>query len=150
MTKLSHIDLNVSNYVESLRFYDMVLVPLGWKRLVCQKEFTTYSDGTMKICICPTDPKFVKDGFHRKRTGLNHLAFYASTKIEVDDFYKNILQKNNIKALYENKPDGDDEYYAVFFEDPDRIKLEVVYSPSYCHPDHWTNTLQNTFDPYKD
>jgi catechol 2,3-dioxygenase-like lactoylglutathione lyase family enzyme len=150
MTKLSHIDLNVSNYAQSLRFYDMILIPLGWKRLVCQKEFTTYSDGTMKICICPTDTKYISQGFHRKRTGLNHLAFYASSKNEVDDFHQNILKKNGVECLYEKSPSGDDEHYAVFFEDPDRIKLELVYSPQYCNPAHWTNTLENNFDPYVD
>lgn len=149
MTRLSHIDLSVSNYAASIRFYDLVLLPLGWKRLVCQDTFTTYGDGTMKICLCPTDEKYIPFGFHRKRTGLNHLAFYASSKQEVDQFYNDVLVKNGITCLYEKAPAGDEEYYAVFFEDPDRIKLEVVFAPQYCDPTHWTNTLENTFDPYK-
>ena len=150
MTKLSHIDLNVSDYKKSLRFYDLILQPLGWKRLVCQTEFTTYSDGFLKICLCPTDQSHRAAGFHRKRTGLNHLAFSASSKEEVDHFYQNVLKKNNIPTLYEGEPTGDDSYYAVFFEDPDRIKLEVVYAPTYCQPEDWTNTLPNTFDPYSE
>lgn len=150
MSKFSHIDLNVSQYAKSLRFYDMILIPLGWKKLVCQKTFTTYSDGAMKICICPTDEKYIADGFHRKRTGLNHLAFYASSKQEVEDFYKNVLLKNKVHCLYEHKPHGDDDYYAVFFEDPGRIKLEVVYAPRYCSAEDWTNTLKSDFDPYKE
>lgn len=148
MTKLSHMDLNVSDYAKSIRFYDSVLLPLGWKRLSCSKNFCNYSDGQMKICICPTEQKYIADGFHRKRTGLNHLAFYASSKQAVDNFYCDVLQKNGIAALYEEKPYGDDEYYAVFFEDPDRIKLEVVYSPNYCNADHWTNKFEDDFDPY--
>ncbi len=150
MTKLSHIDLNVSDYVKSIKFYDTILIPLGWKRLVCQKTFTTYCDGFMKICICPTEEKYVTIGFHRKRTGLNHIAFYASSKDEVDNLYHNVLIKNNIDCLYEKKPDGDESYYAVFFEDPDRIKLEVVYALQYCQPTDWTNTLPSDFDPYSD
>ena len=102
----------------------------------------------MKICICPTEEKYVIHGFHRKRTGLNHVAFYATSKDEVDEFYKNVLLKNNIDCLYEKKPDGDDAYYAVFFEDPDRIKLELVYAPRYCQPTDWTNALPSDFDPY--
>lgn len=150
MTRISHIDINVSDYAKSIRFYDMVLLPLGWKRLVCQKTFTTYSDSSMKICICPTEEKYISAGFHRKRTGLNHLAFYASSKNEVDEFYQNILIKNNIECLYEKIPHGDDAYYAVFFEDPDRIKLEVVFAPKYCSPNDWTNKFENNFDPYED
>lgn len=33
MTKLSHIDLNVSQYAKSIRFYDMVLIPLDGSEL---------------------------------------------------------------------------------------------------------------------
>ncbi len=150
MTKLSHIDINVSKYAESIRFYDMILIPLGWRRLTCQKNHTTYTDGKMKICLCPTEEKFVASGFHRKRTGLNHLAFYADSKKAVDDFYNDILLKNNIECLYEKKPYGDDDYYAVFFEDPDRIKLEVVCAPKYCDATDWTNTQPSDFDPYED
>lgn len=149
MTKLSHIDLNVSDYKKSLIFYDMILIPLGWTRFVCQKSHSTYSDGSMKICICPTEEKYKAAGFHRKRTGLNHLAFYAESKQEVDNFYNNVLLKNSVSCLYEQKPHGDDDYYAVYFEDPDRIKIEVVYAPRYCSPNDWTNTLENDFDPYE-
>jgi catechol 2,3-dioxygenase-like lactoylglutathione lyase family enzyme len=149
MTKLSHIDLNVSDYAKSLRFYDMILIPLGWKRLVCQPECSTYSDGTMKICMSPTEEKYLQPSFHRKRTGLNHLAFNASSKEEVDQFYQTVLLKNDVTCLYEKAPEGDPEYYAVFFEDPDRIKIEVVFAPGYCEPGHWTNGFESTFDPYK-
>lgn len=102
----------------------------------------------MKICICPTEEKYISAGFHRKRTGLNHLAFYASSKEEVDRFHKDVLVKNGIPCLYENGPSGDDDYYAVFFEDPDRIKLEVVYAPRYCDPNDWTNQFESDYDPY--
>ena len=43
---------------------------------------------------------------------------------------------------------GDETYYSVFFEDPDRIKIEVVWAPQYCEPGHFTNQLPNDFDPY--
>jgi catechol 2,3-dioxygenase-like lactoylglutathione lyase family enzyme len=149
MSRLSHIDLNVSDYAKSIRFYDLVLLSLGWKRLSCRTDFTTYSDGAMKICLGETEAKFKADGFHRKKTGLNHLAFYASSKNELDAFYNDVLKKNGIPTLYEQGPYGDDDYYAVYFEDPDRMKIEVVYSPQYCNPEHWTNTFEDNFDPYK-
>jgi catechol 2,3-dioxygenase-like lactoylglutathione lyase family enzyme len=150
MTKLSHIDLNVSDYAKSIRFYDMILLPLGWKRMSCRTDFTTYSDGTMKICLGQTEDKYIPHGFHRKKTGLNHLAFYANSKAELETFHKDVLQKNNIPTLYENGPYGDDDYYAVYFEDPDRMKIEVVYSPEYCQATHWTNTFEDNFDPYQE
>lgn len=147
-TLLSHLELSVSDYAKSLRFYDLILGAIGWKRLVCQKTHTAFSDGHMKIIICPTDSRFVSNGFHRKRTGLNHIAFYANSKKFVDEFHRDVLLKNEIPSLYEKDPTGDDTYYALFFEDPDRIKIELVFSPQYCHHSHWTNDFADDFDPY--
>jgi catechol 2,3-dioxygenase-like lactoylglutathione lyase family enzyme len=148
MTKLSHVEIYVSDYAKSIRFYDKVLIPLGWKRLVCQRSHTTFSDGGTKLVFCPTDEKYLPDGYHRKRIGLNHLAFYAPSIAAVDDFFNKVLVSGNIPVLYEGRPTGGDNYYSVFFEDPDRIKLEVVYSPGYCEHGHWTNVLESDFDPY--
>ncbi len=145
---LSHLEINVSDYARSIRFYDTILTPLGWQRLVCQNSFTTFSDGNLKLVISPTENKFITNGFHRKRIGLNHIAFYAPSKEFVDNFQHEVLSKNNIQCLYENKPSGDNTYYALFFEDPDRIKIEVVFSPNYCSTMHWTNKFESDFDPY--
>lgn len=148
MGKVSHVEIYVSDYGKSIRFYDSILIPLGWERLVCQKSHTTYSDGQMKIVFCPTEEKYLKDGYHRKRIGLNHLAFYAESKDQVDHLFEKILKPNKIACLYEGQPKGESDYYAVFFEDPDRLKIEVVYAPGYCDSHHWTNKLENDFDPY--
>jgi len=53
-----------------------------------------------------------------------------------------------IEALYEQKPFGDEDYYAVFFEGPDRLKLEFVYAPNYCDPKVWPSNMEDDFDPY--
>ena len=147
-TYLSHVEIYVSDYAKSIRFYDSILIPLGWKRLVCQKSHTTYSDGSMKIVFCPTEENYLQHGYHRKRIGMNHLAFYAQSKETVDQIYETVLKAEGIDCLYEKKPTGESDYYAVFFEDPDRIKIEIVYSPGYCAPEHWTNKFEDDFDPY--
>ncbi len=136
------------DYKKSIQFYDIIFPFMGFERLNCTKEYTAYTDGLSKIIMTPTEPKYLKDGFHRKRPGLNHLAFYAPSKEKVDQFYKEILLKNKVPALYEKKPSGDNDYYAVFFEDPDRLKLEYVFAPNYCDKSHWPNNSENNFDPY--
>lgn len=148
-TRLSHIEINVSDYAKSIRFYDLILEPLGWKRLVCTNDCTTYCDGFLKLILSPTQENFKNAGYHRKRTGLNHIALYAITKEEVDSFYKTVLQARGIPSLYQEGPDGDDDYYSVLFEDPDRMKIEVVYAPKYCEPNCWPNNIKSDFDPYK-
>jgi catechol 2,3-dioxygenase-like lactoylglutathione lyase family enzyme len=61
---------------------------------------------------------------------LHHLAFHASNRQQVDSFF-DFLVENDITILdppaeYDYTPG----YYAVFFSDPDGMKLEVVYEPN--------------------
>ena len=88
------------------------------------------SNGTTDFWIIETEAQHKEVPFHRKNTGINHLAFNVGSKENVDKFYGEFLKKNAISALYESPkifPEYGPNYYAVFFEDPDRIKLEVMY-----------------------
>lgn len=149
-TRLSHIEINVSDYAKSIRFYDIILLPLGWERLVCTSDFTAYSDGFLKLILSPVSAEHKSAGFHRKRVGLNHIALYANAKEEVDKYYNDVLKINSIQSLYQDGPEGDDHYYSVLFEDPDRMKIEVVCAPQYCEKDCWPNNILSDFDPYKE
>ncbi len=146
-SRLSHVEINVSDYARSIRFYDTVLRPLGWERWVCTHDCTSYCDGMLKIILSPTEEKYQSGGFHRKRVGLNHLALSARSKAEVDEFYRTVLKANGIPTLYAEGPTGSEEYYAVYFEDPDRMKIEVVFAPKYCDQAAWPNNIPSNFDP---
>lgn len=125
---LSHIEINTSN----LKFYKELLTYLGYKIIrEWDNEFGA-SDGSTDMWVTEVGTKYKGDGFHRKRIGLNHLAVRVSSKDEVDQFYKEYLQPKNIAVLYggpKEYPEYVPGYYAVYFEDPDRIKLEVTYEP---------------------
>jgi catechol 2,3-dioxygenase-like lactoylglutathione lyase family enzyme len=148
-TNLSHVEINVGDYAKSIRFYDTVLIPLGWERFVCSKTHTVYCDGFMKLILSPSEEKFRKDGFHRKRIGLNHLAFYAQSKANVDAYFRDVLKASGIPSLYQDGADGNDDYYSILFEDPDRMKIEIVYAPNYSKKECWPNTIVSDFDPYQ-
>jgi catechol 2,3-dioxygenase-like lactoylglutathione lyase family enzyme len=147
-SKISHIEINVLNYSDAIKFYDLILTPMGIKRVNCMKDWTAYSDGQTKLILGRTEDEFKAAGYHRKRAGLNHLAFYANSKEDVDKYHDEVLVPNGIEALYEKKPFGDNEYYAVFFEGPDRLKLEYVFAPNYCDENVWPTNLEDDFDPY--
>lgn len=125
--KLAHIELYVSNLQKSLLFWDWFLKYLGYSEYQCWELGKSWiKDGTY-IVIVQTDRKYLAHTFHRCHTGLNHLAFYADTPEEIDELTLE-LRKRSIKILYEESHPyaGGKDYYAVFFEDPDRIKVEVV------------------------
>jgi hypothetical protein len=56
----------------------------------------------------------------------------VESKQKVEEFNR-FLKSNNIVSLYTDGPKNYSkeynmkEYYAVYFEDPNRIKLEVVF-----------------------
>lgn len=129
-----HIQINVSNREASFGFYKELLSFFGYKILYEGSEDLGMSNKTTDIWLMVSPEKFKDNGFHRKRVGMNHLAFGVETKKEVDRFIKEFLNVKGIKPLYDSPrayPEYEDGYYAVFFEDPDRIKLEVTFKPGF-------------------
>jgi catechol 2,3-dioxygenase-like lactoylglutathione lyase family enzyme len=86
--------------------------------------------GETYIVLVQTREKHLHIPYHRCRTGLNHLAFHADSRQEVDDL-TNALTECGVPILYADRHPfaGGKDYYAAFFEDPDRIKVERVASP---------------------
>lgn len=141
-TKLANLNLAASNYKESVRFYDLVLLSLGWEKIISRTDHTSYTDGTLKIILSPVL-------METKPASPKQVAFYAETKEIVDDFNREILQKNNIETVGKEGAKGDKNYYSVQFYGPDKVILEVAYSPFYCDKEFAQNNLENNFNPYE-
>lgn len=127
-SSLYHLQLNVADS----EFYKELLSFLGWKVIAEWKRGFGATDGERSLWIFTTVKQFTNRGFHRKATGLNHIAFRVGSREEVDEFYQKYLKPKNLSVLYggpKEYPQYEPGYYAVYFEDPDRIKLEVVYKP---------------------
>lgn len=79
------------------------------------------------IVFVQTDAKHMDVVYNRRNTGLNHLAFHCSTRAFVDQLTTE-LKERGVELLYMDRHPfaGAPNYYAVFFEDPDRIKVEVA------------------------
>ena len=130
---LGHVGINLSNSGKSFKFWKDLLNYLDFKIMEEGSGHFDASDGKSYLCVSVTGGKYKTDGFHRKRTGLNHIAFNVSSKELVDQFVSEFLNPKNIQSLYGGAkayPEYVEGYYAVYFEDPDRIKVEVVYDPT--------------------
>ena len=127
-----HIQVNVRDAAVSLPFYRDFLSYLEFQRVHDDARVAGYSDGRTSIWLIETDGGHTAPGFHRKRTGLNHLAFRVPHREDVDRFANDFLAPRGLAPLYTTPrefPEYRPGYYAVFFEDPDRLKLEVVHIP---------------------
>ncbi|WP_210366477.1 VOC family protein [Bacillus sp. REN3] len=128
---LHHIEINVSDLKRSIQFWQWFLTDLGyevyqqWERGISWRFRDTY------IVFVQTDNRHLVAGYHRSRIGLNHLAFHARSRKHVDEMTEKLKSKG-INILYEDRHPyaGGEGHYAVFFEDPDRIKVELAASSS--------------------
>jgi len=122
-----HIEIYVSDLERTIEFWDWLLTELGYKKYQEWNKGISYKLLDTYLVFVQTEEKFLDIPYHRKRTGLNHIAFHTESRTMVDDL-TNKLRGRKIEILYDDKHPfaGGKEYYAVFFEDPDRIKVELV------------------------
>jgi catechol 2,3-dioxygenase-like lactoylglutathione lyase family enzyme len=127
-----HIDLVVSSIERSLPFYRELLGPLGWHGISEVEgergETIWYLSGhDTQIGLREAQAGTTHD---RYSVGLHHLAFEATSRAVVDERAEWLRSTG---AKLESEPQGytyEPGYYAVFFFDPDGMKLEIVHVPA--------------------
>ncbi len=108
-----HVDLQASDFDESVRFYETVLTPLGIPKL------SQHEGGA-----CFTNLNVVD---RRPATRNLHLCFYAREKEHVDAFHHLGVgagfRSNGAPGYREYGPG----YYAAYLLDPDGNNVEALY-----------------------
>ena len=138
---VEHIDVTVNDLARSVIFYDQVMPALGFKRLPDNdRNNLRWANGHMSFALRPArEPS----GFNRYRVGLHHLAFKAKSRAAIDEFYRFLMRENlpilDAPAEY---PQYGANYYAVFFADPDGMKMELVHFPW----GYWRDVQGDGFD----
>jgi catechol 2,3-dioxygenase-like lactoylglutathione lyase family enzyme len=124
---LHHVEINVSNLENSRDFYQFLLPQLGYELFQQWPKGFSYKKDQTYIVFVQTEMKYLEHSYHRGHTGLNHLAFHAESKDQVDQLTL-ALKERQVSVLYKERHPyaAGEQTYAVFFEDPDRVKLEIV------------------------
>lgn len=124
---IHHIELYVSNLKTSTKFWGWYLEELGYRSFQKWESGQSWKKGDTYIVFVQAEERCLDVTYHRCRVGLNHLAFYADSRQHVDDMTEKLKNKG-IAILYKKQHPfaGGDDHYAVYFEDPDRIKVELV------------------------
>lgn len=125
--KIHHVEIYCSELEKSSSFWGWFLSELGYKQYQKWESGISFKLGASYIVFVQAEEKHLKDGFHRCRPGLNHLAFHASSRQHIDELTSK-LKDRRINILYSDKHPhaGGPESYGVYFEDPERIKVEVM------------------------
>ncbi len=131
-----HLDIVVSAIDRSLPFYRDLLAPLGYhgiSEVEGERGETIYylwGPGTsfgLREAQSPTATPV-----DRYAVGLHHVAFEAVSRAAVDERAEWLLAR---QAEIESGPQEyayQLGYYAVFFYDPDGLKLEIVHVPRHA------------------
>jgi catechol 2,3-dioxygenase-like lactoylglutathione lyase family enzyme len=137
-TKLSHVDLVVSSLERSLPFYRELLGPLGWTLGEIEGE----RGETVHYISAPGPPGTSAIGLREKQSdahgapydryalGVHHVCIDVPSREVVDERAAWLAEQGaeieSGPAEYSYTPG----YYAVFFYDPDGIKLELLHRPA--------------------
>lgn len=119
---IDHISIRVSDYERSKAFYDKLLTFLGFKVLGEYGDQIGWTNGKTRYWIGQADGEAVKRGYRIGDIGLHHYAFELRSRKDVDDL-QDFLKKEGV-TIFDPADEYYDDYYAVFFLDPDGIKLE--------------------------
>jgi catechol 2,3-dioxygenase-like lactoylglutathione lyase family enzyme len=127
---IDHLVIRVSDFAASKRFYDHVLGALGFKLKYEYGDVAGWSNGKTLFWIGEADEEGKKHKHRAGNIGFHHYAFELSKRADVDDLYKALKAKNvTIVDPPADYPEYGEGYYAVYFLDPDGLKLEGMYFP---------------------
>jgi glyoxylase I family protein len=134
---IHHLDLNVSDLERSDLFYDQLLTQIGFRRVNLSTpgepggfDWIAPGDKNARFSIGMYRATSPNKSHDRHAPGIHHLALRATRRQDVDELYRMLLEMEaeilNAPCEY---PQYEAGYYAVFFLDPDGIKIEYLYVP---------------------
>ena len=127
---IDHTIITVNSYEHASRFYGWLMPKIGYSG-------GEHDYGTMKgwmgkgisFWVKKADSRFAADTFNKDRVGLCEIAFKGESRAQIDALAKEIEANGGTILDPPKEYDYVPGYYAVFFSDPDGIKLEVVHIP---------------------
>ncbi|WP_370469431.1 VOC family protein [Egicoccus halophilus] len=122
---MHHLELYVADLERSVAFWGWLLPELGYEVYQEWDEGISFRLGTAYLVFVQAPRP--ERGADRRGVGLNHLAFRVRDRADVDRL-TDAVRARGCRVLYEDRHPlaGGPEHYALFCEDPDGLKVELV------------------------
>jgi len=119
---IDHLTITVGDFKKSKAFYGPLMNFLGFKILDEYPEMMGWTNGKSRLWIAVADAEGKKHKYRKGDVGFHHYAFQLRNRKDVDAL-QGFLQERGVEIV---DPAGEyyDDYYAVFFLDPDGMKFE--------------------------
>jgi len=122
VTGIDHLVVRVSDYAKSKAFYGRLFEFLGFEVSDEYDDAIGWTNGKTRFWIGPADAAGRKRPYRVGDVGFHHYAFQLRSRRDVDALQA-FLETEKVRIV---DPAGEyyEDYYAVFFLDPDGLKLE--------------------------
>jgi catechol 2,3-dioxygenase-like lactoylglutathione lyase family enzyme len=119
---IDHLTVSVGDFDKSKSFYAPLMAFLGFDVEAEYDGMMGWSNGNTLFWIAAADSEGKKHEYRKGDIGFHHYAFRLSSRKNVDALQA-YLQAHDVEIV---DPAGEyyDDYYAIFFLDPDGMKLE--------------------------
>jgi catechol 2,3-dioxygenase-like lactoylglutathione lyase family enzyme len=126
MGALHHVELWVPNLTRAEASWGWLFGELGYKVNGEWTEGKSWQSGSTYI-VLEQSPARIVVRHDRLRPGLNHLAFYAASREQVDSLAAN-AGEHGWRLLFADRHPyaGGPDHYAAYLEDRDGFEVELV------------------------
>jgi len=122
--QLHHVELYASDLDASVAFWGWLLGELGYEAKNAWDGGRSWVNGPTYVVL--VDAENDDQPFDRNAAGLNHLAFHAASREQVDEITAGVRERSGSSVLYDDQHPYAGGYYALYCEDPEGIKVEIV------------------------
>ncbi len=119
---IDHLVIRVSNYQKSKDFYGRLFGFLGFEVSDEYDDAIGWTNGKTRFWIGPADELGCKRKYRIGDVGFHHYAFELRSRGDVDALEAFLHELG--ATIVDPAAEYYDDYYAVFFLDPDGLKLE--------------------------
>jgi catechol 2,3-dioxygenase-like lactoylglutathione lyase family enzyme len=120
---IDHLSIRVSDYGKSKDFYGRLFAFLGFKVEAEYPDTMGWSNGRTLFWIAQADTEARRRKHRIGDVGIHHYAFRLRSRKDVDELDR-FLREDLKATIVDPAAEYYDDYYAVFFLDPDGLKLE--------------------------
>jgi catechol 2,3-dioxygenase-like lactoylglutathione lyase family enzyme len=125
---IDHLAIRVRDLAASKRFYDALLGFMGFVREWEFGDVVGWDNGETMYWITQADSEGLRHPHRTGDIGYHHYAFELAARAQVDELHAFLLEQGvEIIDAPADYPDYGEGYYAVFFLDPDGLKLEAMH-----------------------
>jgi catechol 2,3-dioxygenase-like lactoylglutathione lyase family enzyme len=120
---IDHLSIRVSDYQKTKQFYGRLFTFLGCELSDEYDDAIGWTNGKTRFWISPADAAGRGHKYRTGDVGFHHYAFQLRSRKDVDALQA-FLRDELGATIADPAAEYYDDYYAVFFLDPDGLKLE--------------------------